>query len=96
MLRASEELPTVELRRLGQIPLLASLSPPELAVAATWVDVEQCPAETVIALLSDDSTRRTATVRSTTAVNLFSLEQDHLRILLRSQPRIAEQVSRLA
>ena len=49
-----------------------------------------------IALLGDDSARRTATVSSTTPVELFSLQREDFRILYRAQPRIARDVSRLA
>lgn len=48
-----------------------------------------------IALLGDDSARRTATVRSITPVELYSLQKDDFRILIRSQPRIAREVMRL-
>ena len=48
-----------------------------------------------IALLGDDSARRTATVRSMTPVELFSLQEEDFRILYRAQPRIARDVSRL-
>ncbi|HZO25631.1 MAG TPA: cyclic nucleotide-binding domain-containing protein [Chloroflexota bacterium] len=139
-LRAIGALSTVEPARLAQIPLLASLGPAELEVAAIWVGVERHPAEAVIvrqgetadrmfliaggkvevlvndargvprrvsalsagsyfgeiALLGDDSARRTATVRSIAPVELYSLQKDDFRILLRSQPRIARDVARLA
>jgi len=138
-LRTIGALSTVEPARLAEIPLLASLSPEELAVVALWVGVERYPAgaaivrqgETAdrmfvivggqvevlvddaqgaprrvgvlstgsyfgeIALLGDDSARRTATVRSITTVELFSLQKEDFRILLRSQPRIAREVLRL-
>jgi CRP-like cAMP-binding protein len=140
LLRAIGELPTVEPARLAEIPLLASLSPAELAVAALWVSVERYPAGVVIvrqgetadrmfviaggevevlvdhaqgaprrlgvlstgsyfgeiALLGDDSARRTATVRSITPVELFSLQNEDFRILFKSQPHIAREVARLA
>jgi CRP-like cAMP-binding protein len=138
-LRAIGQLSTVEPERLARIPLLASLSPAELAVVAIWVSVERYSAgaaivrqgETAdrmfvivggqvevlvddaqgaprrvsvlstgsyfgeIALLGDDSARRMATVRSVTTVELFSLQKEDFRILLRSQPRIAREVLRL-
>lgn len=49
-----------------------------------------------IALLGDGSARRTATVRSITPVELFSLQKEDFRILVRSQPNIARGVDRLA
>ncbi len=49
-----------------------------------------------IALLGDDATRRTATVRSITPVELYSLHKEDFQSLLESQPRLAQAVSRLA
>jgi CRP-like cAMP-binding protein len=49
-----------------------------------------------IALLRDPPTRRMATVRSLTAVELLSLHRDDFRELLRTRPRLAEAVNRLA
>jgi CRP-like cAMP-binding protein len=48
-----------------------------------------------IALLSENTERRTATVRATTSVELYSLHQEDFLALLRSQPVLAEAVARL-
>jgi ATP-binding cassette, subfamily B, bacterial len=49
-----------------------------------------------IALLGDDSARRTATVRALTAVELYSLHKEDFLGLLSTHPAIAKDVQRLA
>jgi ATP-binding cassette subfamily B protein len=132
--------PPVEPGRLAGVPLLASLTPTELASVARWATVERYPAGAAIvrqgdladrlfviadgevevligdsrgqshrvgvlrprgyfgeiALLGDESARRTATVRAAGPVELYSLHREDFHALLRAQPRLAQDVLRLA
>jgi ATP-binding cassette, subfamily B, bacterial len=127
-------------RRLARVPLLASLSPAELAVISLRLTVERYPAGAVIvregepadklyvlvdgqaevlaqtakgeqrrlavldahsyfgeiALLGDEDARRTATVRSLTPTELYSLHREDFLGLLRSQPTLSQEVAALA
>ena len=49
-----------------------------------------------IALLGDGETRRMATVRTLTPVELYSLHKEDFLSLLKTQPRLAEAIARLA
>src|SRR5262249_42864449 len=136
---AALDLP-VDPRRLSRVPLLAHLTPAELALVALRVTVERYgPGAVVvrqaeiadklfviaegevevlvedgrgkqwrvtaldahsyfgeIALLGDQTVRRTATVRALSQTELYSVHREDFLALLRAQPSLAQEVSALA
>jgi ATP-binding cassette subfamily B protein len=135
-----EETFSVAAHHLADVPLFASLPPPDLAKVASRLAQEHYPAGRVvvregesadrlfviadgqaealvddregnpqqlrvlgphqyfgeIALLDDEGGRRTATVRALTDLELYTLHREDFRILLSTQPRLAEAVNRVA